>query len=130
MAMTNDLRTLIKTTLDTLKESYDLKEISYRIASDEAMYPHITYDFPSIVPNDMGREDFVLDIDIWDKDQARAFNILDALRHLLAFRNDPQSTILPTFYETSSGQVDDPDKTIIHLVLRLQSQVYEREGDN
>lgn len=129
MAMINDLRDLIVTRLNTIKQTYGLKEISYRIASDDAMYPHITYDFPSIVPNDMGREDFVLDIDIWDKDQVRAFNILDTLRHLFAFRNDPQTTILPTFYETSSGQIDDPDKTIIHLILRLQSQVYER-GDN
>ncbi len=129
MAMINTLRNLIMARLELIKAQYGLKEISYRIASDDQMFPHITYDFTAIVPTDMGREDFVLDINIWDKDQARAFEILDSCRHLFAFRNDPQSTILPTFYETSSGQIDDPDKTIIHLVLRLQSQVYER-GDN
>ena len=126
MAMTNDLRILIEERLNSIKTEYGIKEISYRLASDHAMFPHVTYDFPTRVPTDMGREDYVLDINVWDKNQARAFEILDAYKDLFAFRNDPQDTILPTFYETSSGSIEDPDKTIIHLVLRLQSQVYER----
>lgn len=126
MAMSNDLRNLVMIRLESIKATYDIKEVSYRIASDDAMFPHITYDFPAGSPMDMGREDYVLDVNIWDKNQVRAFEILDACKELFAFRNDPQTTILPTFYETSSGTVDDPDKTIVHLVLRLQSQVYKR----
>lgn len=130
MAMTNDLRALIVSRLESIKTEYGIKEISYRIASDDAMYPHVTYDFTSRIPTDMGREDYVLDIHVWGKDQAQAFEILDTYKDLFAFRNDPQESILPTFYETSSGSVDDPDKTIIHLVLRLQGQVYERSTTN
>ena len=129
MAMTNYLRALIDTRLNSIKTEYGIAEIGYRLASDQKLFPHVVWDITTTTPADMGREDFVLDINIWDKDQTRAFEILDSCRHLFAFRNDPQNTILPTFYETSSGQIDDPDKTIIHLVLRLQSQVYER-GDN
>ena len=126
MAMTNDLRYLVTTRLNSIKTTYNIKEISYRVASENAMYPHIVYDFSSISPTDMGREDFMLDLHIWTKSDYDGFQIMDALRNLFSFRNDPQTAILPTFYEMSGGVIDDPDKTITHLVLRLQTQVYER----
>lgn len=136
--MINDLRLLIERRLNSIKTEYGIKEISYRVASDKQLYPHIVYDFTDVSPTDMGREDFTVDVHIWDKDRFRAFEILDALREVFAFLNaphdldqedligviDPQ-TILPTFYEMSSGSIDDPDKSIIHIVLRMQVQVYE-----
>lgn len=127
MAMTNELRENIVWMLQLIEPEYE-PTISYKVASDDAMYPHVVYDLVTTVPNDMGREDYVLDIHIWDKFPYRAYEILDAYKEIFAFRNDPSSgsNILPTFYETSSGAIDDPDKTITHLVLRLQVQVYQR----
>lgn len=136
--MINDLRLLIERRLNSIKTEYGIVEISYRVAADDQLFPHIVYDFTDVSPMDMGREDFTVDVHIWDKDQFRAFEILDALREVFAFLNaphdldqedltgviDPQ-TILPTFYEMSSGSIDDPDKSIIHIVLRMQVQVYE-----
>lgn len=127
--MINDLRLLIERRLNSIKTEYGIAEISYRIASKKQMFPHLVYDFTTITPMDMGREDFTIDIHIWDKNQVRAFEIMDALRNLFAFLNAPDDLedqdILPTFYELSAGDIDDPDKSIIHLVYRLQAQVYE-----
>ena len=129
--ISNSLRQVIQTALSTLKESHGVREVSYRLASDDAMYPHIVYHIDTISPTDMGRNDFLLDIDIWDKGEAaRALEIADAVRALFAFWNAPQEDILPTFYDMSSGQVDDPDKTIVHYVIRIQGQVYKKEITN
>lgn len=130
METTNSLRKVIETALNSIKSTYGIKEVSYRIASTDAMYPHVVYHITSVTPADMGRLDFLLDIDVWDKNQARAFEILDAIRTMFAFWNVPQDDILPTFYDESTGTIDDPDKTIIHLVLRLQGQVYKGVATN
>lgn len=125
MAMINDLRLVIQNRLNSIKTEHGLTEVSYRVAMNDQIFPHIVYDFTTITPTDMGREDFLLDVHIWTKDQYAAFNILDACRDLLMFWNAPNESILPTFFEMSAGSVDDPDKSIVHLVLRLQVQVYE-----
>jgi len=125
MAMTNELRRVIIARLNNIKTQYGISEIGYRLVQDEQMFPHLVVDFPSVSPTDMGREDFLMDIHIWSKDNAVAFDIMDAVRDLFSFWNSPQDTILPTFYEMSGGQVDDPDKTVIHLVLRCSGQVYK-----
>lgn len=128
MGMINDLQLIVQTKLNSIKTEYGIVEISYRIAKRDQMYPHIVFDFTDISPTDMGRSDFTLDIHIWGKDQFVCFNIMDAVRDLFAFWNAPDAydgqTILPTFYEMSGGYIDDPDKSLIHLVVRLQGQVY------
>lgn len=125
MAMSNYLRKTVIDRLNDIKTTYGIKEISYRVANDETLFPHIVVDFPSITPTDMGREDFLMDIHIWTQDNYEAFGIMDAVRNLFEFYNAPDEHILPTFYELSGGQIDDPDKKICHLVLRAQGQVYE-----
>ena len=125
MAMSNYLRKTVIDRLNDIKTQYGINEISYRVANDENMFPHIVVDFPSITPTDMGREDFLMDIHIWTQDNYEAFEIMDAVRSLFEFYNAPDENILPTFYELSGGQIDDPDKKICHLVLRAQGQVYE-----
>lgn len=129
---TNTLRALIQTKLLALKDTFSIQEVSYRVASNDQIFPHIVYDFTSITPSDMGREDYLIDIHIWDRSdhQARAFNILDAISKALAFDNAPGEVILPTFYEQSVGQIDDPDKTLVHLVYRAQAQVYDQGVTN
>lgn len=128
MARTNDLRTLIESTLATLKTQYGIATngITYRVASDKTMWPHIVFYMDSMTPTDMGREDYTLDIDIWTKDQPQALNMADTIIDLFSFRNDPQSNILPTFYLVSSGQIEDPDKAIIHMVVRFEVQTFRR----
>lgn len=125
MGMINELRQIVESRLNSIKTQYGIVEISYRIAKRDQMYPHIVFDITDITPTDMGRSDILLDVHIWGKDQAVAFNIMDAVLELFAFKNTPNESILPTFYEASGGSVEDPDKSLIHLVVRIQGQVYK-----
>ena len=132
MARSNDLRRLIESTLNDLKTTYGIPDrgITYRVASDKVMWPHVVFFLDAMSPTDMGREDYTLDIDIWAKDQAWALDFADAIVDLFSFNNAPQETILPTFYLVSSGQIEDPDKTIIHMVVRFTVQTFRREIEN
>ena len=123
--MINDLRTLVDTRLNSIKTEYGIKDIGYRLASDQKAFPHVVWDITTITPNDMGRSDFLLDFHVWGKSEGVVFNIMDAIKDLFMFLNDPQTTILPTFYEQSEGTIEDPDKTLVHGVVRMECQVYK-----
>lgn len=128
--MINDLRRLIELRLNSIKTEYGIKEIGYRLASDQKAFPHVVWDITTMTPTDMGRSDVLLDFHVWGREEAVVFTIMDAIRDLLMFRNDPQETILPTFYDMSEGTIDDPDRTLIHGVVRMQCQVYEAGATN
>lgn len=126
--MINDLRDLIDTKLNTIKSEYGIADIGYRLASDQKVYPHVVWDITTISPTDMGRNDLLIDYHVWGKDESVVFNIMEAIRKMFEFLNAPDVTtakILPTFYDMSSGTIDDPDKTLVHGVVRMQCQVYE-----
>lgn len=128
MGRTNTLRQLVEETLQNIKAEYGLPDnsITYRIASDKTMFPHIVFTIDSMTPTDEGREDYTVDIDIWTQDQALALDLVDSTVDLFSFRNDPRRTILPTFYLVSAGNLEDPDKTLCHSVVRFQVQNYRR----
>lgn len=123
------MRRVIEARLNSIKTEHGIAEISYRLASEDAMYPHVVWDIGGIVPNDQGRQDFTFDVHVWARDQAQAFEIADAVIDLFSYANVPQADILPTFYESSAFPVDDPDKTIIHVVARLEGQLYDRSKE-
>lgn len=119
---TNDLRKYIKSQLDTVAPTF------YQDASDQAMYPHLVYDFKDIDLGDYYRQDYILIVDVWHKNsQADAEDMSDALCELLSVKNAPQQTILPTFYRESRKNILDEDKDINHIQLRFQVQVYDNE---
>ena len=128
--ISNYLRQTVISRLNSIKTTYGIAEISYRVADHEDLFPHLVVDFTTISPTDMGREDYLMDIHIWTKDTFQAFEIMDAVRNLFQFYNAPDENILPTFYELSGGQLEDPDKKLCHLVLRAQVQVYEKGVTN
>ena len=39
--MINDLRTLVDTRLNSIKTEYGIKDIGYRLASDQKAFPHV-----------------------------------------------------------------------------------------
>ena len=125
--MINELRDLIDDRLTTLKSEYGIADIGYRLASDQKAYPHVVWDITTISPTDMGRNDLLIDFHVWGKVESTVFGIMEAIRKLFEFLNAPDLTakILPTFYDMSSGTIDDPDKTLVHGVVRMQCQVYE-----
>lgn len=129
MERSNTLRKVIQAKLLTLGTAFPeiaVDRISYGSRAPINMFPHLVFEFTTMTPTDMGREDYVLDVHIWTKDMELALNLQDAIVDLFSFSNDPQETILPTFYLTSAGQLEDPDKTIIHIVVRLETQNYRR----
>ena len=120
---TNDLKKLIQTKLKTLTTN-----VYYEIAADNAMYPHIVFSFKTINLGDLWRQDYMLDVDVWDKGQntTNIDALCDNIEKLLHMQNLPQTKILPTFYLVDRRSIVDEDKLIKHRLVRFQIQNYER----
>jgi hypothetical protein len=120
---TNDLKKLIMTQLKTLTSN-----VYYEIAADNALYPHIVFSFKMINLGDLWRQDYTLDVDVWDKGQntTRIDSLCDDIERLLHMQNLPQTGILPTFYLIDRRSIIDEDKSIKHRLVRFQIQNYER----
>lgn len=123
MSRTNDLKKLIQTKLKTLATN-----VYYEIAADNALYPHVVFTFNSIDLGDLSREDYMLNVDVWDKGKSTTAidDLCDSIENLLQAENLPQTHILPTFYLVDRRNVPDEDKAIKHRVIRFQIQNYER----
>jgi hypothetical protein len=102
--------------------------VYYEIAADNALYPHIVFSFKMINLGDLWRQDYTLDVDVWDKDQSttRIDSLCDEIEKLLHMQNLPQTDILPTFYLIDRRSIIDEDKSIKHRLVRFQIQNYER----
>ena len=120
---TNELRKLIQTKLKTLAS-----KVYYEIADSDAMYPHIVFSFKTVNLDDLWRQDYMLDIDVWDKSQNTTTieALCDNIEKLLHMENLPQTGILPTFYLVDRKSIPDEDKAIKHRLVRFQIQNYER----
>ena len=120
---TNDLKKLIQTKLKTLTTN-----VFYEIATDDAMYPHVVFTFNSIDLGDLSRQDYMLNIDVWDKSKSTVTvdELCDKIETLLQGENLPQTRILPTFYLVDRRNIPDEDKQIRHRVIRFQIQNYVR----
>lgn len=125
--MINEFREMVQARLSSIQTEFNISAISYRLASEDAMYPHIVWDITTINPREQGREDITLDVHVWARSQFTAYEIAEAVLDLFYYANVPveEDGIYPTFYETSTFTVDDPDKSIIHVVARLEGQVYD-----
>lgn len=120
---TNDLIELIKTKLSTVASN-----VYYEVADEDALYPHVVFSFQQINLGDLSRQDYELDVDVWDKGEETETveNLCDSIEHLLHGANIPQKNILPTFYLIDRRILFDEDKEIRHRVVRFQIQNYER----
>ncbi len=120
---TNDLKELVQAKLGTLDVS-----VYHEMAIDTAMYPHIVFSFERIELGDLSRQDYVLDVDLWDKteDTTVVDDLADSVENLLQAENLPQDNVLPTFYLIDRKNILDPDKYIKHRLVRFQIQNYER----
>lgn len=120
---TNTLKAVVQAHLKTV-----CGDVYYRHAKEDAMYPHIVFSLKSVNIGDFSLDDVVLTIDIWDRsrDTRTVDNYADLIEDMFRNNNDPQETILPTFFTTSRGYAEDPDREIQHLVLNCEIQNYER----
>lgn len=122
MSKTAELRKLIKAQMQTTPgETY------HREAPSDAAYPYKTFTLKSVIFTD-ARDDFDLCVDIWHRGDWKVVEeIADQIEELFRNTNLPQETILPTFFRDSRYNLEDPDKTLNHIQLRFNVQLYELE---
>lgn len=121
--MTNDTRRLIR---DKILELTNVKQIYYKNADSNTMYPHIVFDLESsALAEDLNRKDYTLYVDLYFKDAKTLEDTTDSIEKLNGL-NLPQDDILPTFYWTGTWRVEETDKTILHNQIRFSIQNYER----
>ena len=124
MSKTLNLRKLIRDKLHTVPGgSY------HRVAPKDAAFPYKTFTLSSVAfPNSL-RDDFELEVDIWDraKDWKVIEEIADQIEALFNDANLPQPPIYPTFFRENRYSLDDPDKNLQHIQLRFLVQLYEEE---
>lgn len=121
MSKTTDLRGLVTRQLNTLPGmTYHLR------APDDAIYPYKVYSVTRIELGDLSRDDYDVCVDVWDRSEnwKRIEGIADDIGDLFNAANQPQDTILPTFFRASSYPVEDPDKELQHYQLHFTVQLY------
>lgn len=120
---TNDLKKLVQTKLKTLTTN-----VYNEIADKGAVYPHIVFNFRRIDLQDLSRQDYILEVDVWDKgtDTTTVDDLADSVENLLQGKNLPQTNVLPTFYLIDRRNILDEDKSIRHRQIQFQIQNYER----
>lgn len=120
---TNDLKRLVQTKLKTVTA-----KVYHEIADDKALYPHIVYTFRRVDLGDLSRQDYILEVDVWDKGNSTQTvdNLADSVENLLQAENLPQDNVLPTFYLINRQNILDEDKQIRHRRIQFQVQNYER----
>ena len=125
MSRTNDLRELVQNKLLTIEEINS--NAYYENADENNMYPHIVFSFSQNLDLQI-RSDITIDIDIWDKSTNATVieNVADKVEDLFNSTNNPQETILPTFYLIDRKKVPDEDKRIKHRLIRVLCQNYEK----
>ena len=120
---TNDLKKLVQTKLKTLTTN-----VYHELADKDAVYPHIVFTFRRIDLQDLSRQDYILEVDVWDKGTSTTAvdDLADSIENLLQGKNLPQTNILPTFYLIDRRNILDEDKSIRHRQIQFQIQNYER----
>jgi hypothetical protein len=120
MSKTYELRKIILPLLEQSKgKAY------YELASDKAVYPYKVYSFGNIDLGDISRDDLILVVDIWGKDNMiEVEEIADSIEKIFNCLNAPTTTSFPTFYRISRNPIEDEDKTIKRRQLKFQIQNY------
>ena len=120
---TNDLKLLVQSKLKTVAAN-----VYHEIANEKALYPHIVFSFRRLDLNDLSRQDYILEVDIWDKGDSsqRVDDLADTVENLLQAENLPQTNVLPTFYLIDRNNLPDENKEIKHQRIQFQIQNYER----
>lgn len=120
---TNLLKELVQTKLKTVASN-----VYHEIADENALFPHVVFNFRRIDLGDLSRQDYILEVDVWDKgtSSVQVDTIADTIENTLQAQNLPQDHVLPTFYLINRNSLPDEDKSIKHRRIQFQIQNYER----
>lgn len=119
---TAKLRKIITTQLKTVSGG----TYYHRAPEKAATFPYKTFDLVNVDLGDLSRDDYELQVDIWDRatDPKTVDEIADAIEELLQGANLPQASIYPTFYRAMRYYIEDPDRDIQHVQLTFTAQLY------
>ncbi len=124
MGKTTELRKLVTEKLNaTGGQTY------HKTAPKDAKYPYKTYELTSVAFPDSARDDFELEVDLWDRsgDSKRLEDIGDEIEALFNDANIPYPHIFPTFFREQRYNIEDPDKTLTHIQLHFLVQLYHQK---
>ena len=105
MGKTTELRKLIVEKLNTTAgQTY------HKTAPKDATYPYKTYELTSVAFTDSARDDFELEVDLWDRsgDSKRLEDIGDDIEALFNDANLPRPPYLPNFFPGTEIQYRGP----------------------
>ncbi len=126
VSKTAALRKLVRERLQTVQgETY------HKRPSANSEYPYKVFRISSVAFPNSDRDDLELEVDIWDRntsaDPKVAEEIADQTEALFNATIEPQPPLYPAFFRENRYDVDDPDKTLIHIQLRFTVQLHETE---
>lgn len=123
MAKTKLLRKVVKGQLQTVPGG-----TYHRRPTKDAAYPYKVFTLTDVGYTD-ARDDLYLEIDIWDRslDPKTAEDIADQVEELFHDANLPAPPIYPTFFRDARYTLEDPDKDLQHIQLRLLVQLYKED---
>ena len=121
ISKTIELRKIIKSILSETN-----RDVFFERADKNSIYPYIVYSIESINFNFGEREDVILSVNIWDKNESssRIEVLTDEIEKKFMFNNKPTEKILPTFYLESRNVIPDEDELIKRRELRILIQNY------
>lgn len=123
---TNELRAKVKQMLSSVCD-----RVYYEFADENAMYPHLVFTMDQQRNTADPCVNVTIDIDVWGKRGITSVveieDLCDSIEKLFETKNHPLAESLPTFYLESTLAVIDEDKKIIHRVVRVTAQTYERK---
>ena len=127
MSKTKALRKLVREQLQAVQGM-----TYHKSAPKDAAYPYKTYSLTSVTFPDSSRDDFELEVDIWDRatDIKEVEEIADQIEVIFNNANLPSPPIYPTFFRESRHFLDDPDKLLQHIQMHFLVQLYEEGGVN
>ncbi|SFJ83234.1 tail completion protein gp17 [Thermoflavimicrobium dichotomicum] len=113
----------------------ELKKIHPRVyqewAPEDAVFPYVVYRFPTSNPNER-REDFILEIDIWDQPPdgstvtlQQLADQIDSSLNGVRYTSEDWNTRIDRINRL---MIPDPDETIRRRQLRYELRTFEAGG--
>ena len=126
MSKTTALRKIVRDMMQTVQgETY------HKHPSANASYPYKVFRLSSVAFPNIDRDDLELEIDIWDRNPANdpkvAEEIADQIEALFNSTIQPVPPLYPAFFRDDRYDLEDPDKTLIHIQLHFTVQLHETE---
>lgn len=114
---------------DRLKDYID-KDVRSVPAPTESAYPFVTYKLTMIDNTEQDRDDYMLEISCWDKDQishARVIDLANKVQQALRNWKHIDENVVIMANRPNIGEIPDSDETIIRYDVTSILRTYRRD---